>query len=44
MTDGVTVGSAAPDFPYHPARGESRRLAELWAQGPALVLWLRHFG
>ena len=40
----VETGSPAPDFVYSTAQGESRRFSELWQQGPALVLWLRHFG
>ena len=40
----VEVGSPAPDFVYRTGQGESRRLSELWQAGPALVLWLRHFG
>ena len=43
-TSSVTVGSPAPDFTYSGLRGETRRLAELWAEGPAMVVWLRHFG
>ena len=40
----VEVGSPAPDFVYTAVQGDSRRLSELWQAGPALVLWLRHFG
>ncbi|MGH9603237.1 MAG: hypothetical protein ACRD24_12705 [Terriglobales bacterium] len=40
----VESGSAAPDFVYATAKGESRCLSELWQGRPALVLWLRHFG
>ena len=40
----VKVGEAAPDFAYVTAQRETRRLSELWRDGPALVLWLRHFG
>ena len=38
------AGALAPDFVYRTAQGESRRLSDLWQAGPALVLWLRHFG
>jgi hypothetical protein len=38
------VGAPAPDFSYTTATGEFRRLAAFWSEGPALVLWLRHFG
>lgn len=44
MTTAIVVGDTAPDFAYSPAAGGQRRLAELWESGPALVLWLRHFG
>lgn len=44
METGVAVGSAAPEFSYTSADGATHRLSELWAAGPALVLWLRHFG
>ena len=40
----IEAGSAAPDFAFTTAKGESGRLSELWRDGPALVLWLRHFG
>jgi hypothetical protein len=40
----VETGSPAPDFMYRTAQEEIRRLSELWRAGPALVLWLRHFG
>jgi hypothetical protein len=44
MTITVSVGSVAPDFVYTSMQGEQKHLAQLWAEGPALVLWLRHFG
>jgi hypothetical protein len=37
-------GGPAPDFDYKTIGGEPRRLSSLWAEGPALVVWLRHFG
>jgi hypothetical protein len=40
----LAAGDTIPEFVYTTASGESRRLSELWAEGPALVLWLRHFG
>lgn len=40
----LRIGDRAPDLAYTNPRGEPRRLAERWADGPALVLWLRHFG
>jgi hypothetical protein len=44
MSAQIYVGGAAPEFAYASAPGKPRRLSELWAQGPALILWLRHFG
>jgi hypothetical protein len=38
------VGDSAPDFLYQDGAGKERQLSELWAEGPALVVWLRHFG
>jgi hypothetical protein len=44
VTNGVGVGSQAPDLAYPTRQGETGRLAELWSESPALVVWLRHFG
>jgi len=44
MTTTVVVGANAPDFVYTNAQGETGNMAQLWAEGPALILWLRHFG
>ena len=38
------VGGPAPEFVYTTSSGEKKRLSDLWAGRPALVLWLRHFG
>ena len=38
------IGDAAPDYVYQDGAGDERRLSELWGDGPALVVWLRHFG
>ena len=40
----ATVGSPAPDLVYSNQQGETVLLAELWAKGPAMLVWLRHFG
>lgn len=37
-------GDVAPEFIYRDATGRERRLSELWSEGPALVVWLRHMG
>ena len=44
MANPIVVGAVMPDFVYSTRTGESRHLADLWADQPALVLWLRHFG
>jgi len=41
---GVGVGGTVPEFAYALASGESRLLSALWADKPAVILWLRHFG
>ena len=38
------VGSPAPDLVYSNLQGKTMHLAELWAKGPAMLVWLRHFG
>jgi hypothetical protein len=47
-TDARTVhpgnGDMAPDYVYRDGAGNQRRLSELWGEGPALIVWLRHFG
>jgi hypothetical protein len=40
----LAVGDQAPDLVYCTREGEERHLAAAWAEGPALVVWLRHFG
>jgi hypothetical protein len=44
MLNASAIGDVLPEFTYALASGESHRLSELWAHGPALILWLRHFG
>jgi len=38
------VETTVPDFPYRDAHGAEHRLSEVWEHGPALIIWLRHFG
>lgn len=38
------VGDPAPDLEIQDSTGTSRRLREFWADGPALLLFWRHFG
>jgi hypothetical protein len=38
------AGDAAPELHFLARDGEKRQLSKLWAEGPALVLWLRHLG
>jgi len=40
----LQVGDPAPEFIYRLDSGETRRLSALWSSGPAVILWLRHFG
>ena len=44
MASEVKIGGPAPELAYTTASGEQKRLSDLWAARPALVLWLRHFG
>jgi hypothetical protein len=44
MAEPLAVGAPAPDLVYRTPEGEPRRLADLWARGPALLLWPRHCG
>jgi hypothetical protein len=32
------------DFVLQDQRGEDVRLGELWSEGPAVLVWLRHYG
>jgi len=32
------------DFVLQDHRGEDVRLGELWSDGPAVLVWLRHYG
>jgi len=41
---GVSAGGTIPEFSYTVASGETRLLSSLWAEKPAVILWLRHFG
>jgi peroxiredoxin len=38
------AGDQAPDLRLPDTSGEPRRLADYWAHGPALVIFMRHFG
>lgn len=40
----ISVGGPAPELTYTTSSGDEKRLSDLWAARPALVLWLRHFG
>lgn len=40
----VSVGDRAPDAELLDDRGASRSLSEFWTDGPALVMFWRHFG
>lgn len=38
------IGATAPDVTLLDENGDERRLSEFWAEGPALILFWRHFG
>jgi len=40
----VQAGDAAPDLELPDTSGSYRRLSEFWAFGPALIIFMRHFG
>jgi len=40
----LAVGDQAPDLIYRTREGQECHLADTWADGSALVVWLRHFG
>ena len=40
----VQAGDPAPDLEMPDASGDSVRLSDLWTDGPAMVLFWRHFG
>lgn len=44
MAGGVNVGNLVPDLVYRTVDGGEKHLADLWANSPALIVWLRHFG
>jgi hypothetical protein len=44
MVSSWKTGSRAPDFEYTRFSGSTARFSDLWADGPALFLWLRHCG
>ena len=44
MVPSWKVGSRAADYEYTRPSGSTARLSDLWAEGPVLLLWLRHCG
>lgn len=40
----ATVGVAAPDATVYSETGEQVKLSTLWASGPTLLVFVRHFG
>lgn len=40
----LQAGDPAPDLELPDTSGEPRHLSEFWAHGPALVIFMRHFG
>jgi len=44
VTNLISAGSDAPDLELLDHTGASRKLSEFWQDGPALVMFWRHFG
>lgn len=44
MTERLAPGDPAPDVTLYSTSGDVVRTAELWAERPAVVAFLRHFG
>jgi hypothetical protein len=44
MVHAVRVGGRLPDLEHQRPDGRSAHLSELWAEGPVLLIWLRHCG
>lgn len=40
----VQIGDHAPDLTLASSKGEQKQLSSLWADGPALMLFWRHYG
>jgi hypothetical protein len=40
----VQVGDPAPDLALQDSTGARRQLSECWSSGPALLVFMRHFG
>ncbi|MCS6816324.1 MAG: hypothetical protein N0A16_04870 [Blastocatellia bacterium] len=40
----LKIGDRAPDVELMRADGRFVRLSEFWAQGPAILVFLRHYG
>jgi len=44
MMIGPSIGDPVPEFVYSDVSGNRHHLSECWAEGPAVLFWLRHFG
>jgi peroxiredoxin len=44
MAARLKAGEKAPDVLLVDVHGQQRALSESWANGPALITFLRHFG
>lgn len=44
MMDAWQVGGSLPDIEYPRSNRGMARLSDLWSEGPALFVWLRHCG
>lgn len=44
MTQRLVVGNTAPSVTLIDAEGQNIEIGNLWANGPTLLTFLRHFG
>ncbi len=40
----LSIGDSAPDYTLKSSTGEDVSLSSLWAAGPTVLTFLRHFG
>ena len=40
----MQVSAAIEDYEVLDVNGEPVRLGSLWEEGPAVIVWLRHYG
>jgi peroxiredoxin len=40
----LSIGDSAPDYALKSSTGHEVSLSQLWAEGPTVLTFLRHFG